>query len=55
MNFQDLMIIIQTSVGVVSLIVSLITLNKVSKITIKSKDSHNKQVAIGSKIKQKNQ
>lgn len=57
MGFQDILTLIQTTASIISLIISLITLNKVNKI--EKSDSHNrninKQIAIGSGNKQKNQ
>lgn len=45
MEFQDIMILIQTFTSFASLITSLLTLNRVNKIS-------NKQIAIGKKNKQ---
>lgn len=48
MNFTEIISIIQTGVGVVSLIVSLITLKTVGKM------NKSKQFAIGKNIEQRN-
>lgn len=49
MTYQDILATIQTCASVLSLIVSLIALNKVNEIknTITNRKSNNKQTAIG--------
>ena len=51
MKIQEILVLIQTGVGIISLIVSLITLNKVNKIEIIDKSK--KQFSIGKDNKQK--
>lgn len=53
MEFQDIMIIIQTCIGAVSLVVSLVTLSKVNQIKkINNNKTSNRQTAIGKGNKQ---
>ncbi|MCI8324752.1 MAG: hypothetical protein HFI54_14145 [Lachnospiraceae bacterium] len=48
MGFQDIMAIIQACIGLVSLVISLVTLNKVSQINVEKRDTtYKKQIAIG--------
>ena len=54
MEFQHIMAVIQTCIGLVSLIISLVTLNKVSQINVEKRDTtYKKQIAIGNKNTQK--
>ena len=39
MGFQDIMAIIQACIGLVSLVISLVTLNKVSQINVEKRDT----------------
>ncbi len=48
MEFQDVMAIIQSCIGLVSLVISLVTLNKVSQINVEKRDTtYKNQIAIG--------
>ena len=51
MEFQEILALIQTGIGLVSLGVSLMTLNKINKIKVNN--SNNKQTAIGKRNKQR--
>lgn len=53
MEVQEILVLIQTGIGILSLIVALITLNKVNKIKIKIIDKSKKQVSVGKDNKQK--
>ena len=46
MSWQDIMAVIQTVIGVVSLFISLVTLNKVNQIN-QSNDNSNVQISKG--------
>lgn len=48
MVFQDIMAIIQTCIGIASLIISVVTLSKVNQINVKKRDTiYTKQTSIG--------
>lgn len=53
MEFQEVISLIQTFVAIASLLVSLITLNKVTQINKVKKNKSNSQIALGTKNKQK--
>lgn len=53
MDFQEIMVLIQTGIATISLIISIITLNKVNQINnVKNNKVTNKQTTVGEKNKQ---
>lgn len=53
MEFQETISLIQTFIAIASLLVSIITLNKVTQINKVKKNKSNSQIALGTKNKQK--